>query len=159
MALVKIGLTEYYDINYITTDLPALEQVLESRLEKMLQTLGEQAADSYESSFTAKKILEWSYTDELPKNIAGFDLFINPHQPVKTINGSYIIIDYCDFAAASNLVVFYNVYRDEFFSELRVKLTPRMLGLFDERDLDQLAKKMKNNLQPVLQGLRAEVGG
>lgn len=37
--------------------------------------------------------MDWEYIDNLPKEIDGFKLFINPKEPVKIINGSYIIID------------------------------------------------------------------
>ena len=50
-----------------------------------------------------KAIMDWEYIDNLPKEIDGFKLFINPKEPVKIINGSYIIIDYCDFSKETDL--------------------------------------------------------
>jgi len=154
LARVTVGLTEFYDISFITTTLAALEEALATRLEKTLICLSE---DRYESIFSAKKIMEWSYIDQLPLEHAGFGLFINPKQPVKTINGSYIVIDYSDFASASSLIVYYNVYRDEFFGELRLQQKPQMIGLFDARELDQLAIKLEESLCSVLDSLRGEI--
>lgn len=157
LARVTIGLTEYYDVSFITTSLAALETALTERLEQTLEGLANPATREYESIFRAKKILEWPYAANLPVELAGFTLYISPRQTVKTINGSYIIIDYSDFRAASNLNIYYNIYRDEFFGELRLRRTPRMINMFDAKELPDLAEKLTANLSPALESLRAEI--
>lgn len=157
LARVTIGLTEYYDVSFITTSLVALETALTERLEQTLEVLANPATREYESIFRAKKILEWPYAANLPVELAGFTLYISPRQTVKTINGSYIIIDYSDFRAASNLNIYYNIYRDEFFGELRLRRTPRMINMFDAKELPDLAEKLTANLSPALESLRAEI--
>ncbi|MBP2653745.1 MAG: hypothetical protein H6Q73_1314 [Firmicutes bacterium] len=154
LVLVKVGLTEFYDISFITPDINVMEKNLRMRLEPTLLDLSGTQEREYESIFRAKNILEWPYTAKLPDEVAGFKLFINPQQALKAINGSYIIVDYSDFTAASNLLIYYNVYRDEFFGELRLRMTPMMTGLFDARELDELANKMDTNLISSLDSLR-----
>jgi hypothetical protein len=158
LAKATVGLTEYYDVSFITTSFVTLELALAERLQHTLASLANPAARGYESIFRAKKILEWPYAADLPDELAGFILFISPQQTVKTINGSYVIIDYSDFKAASNLNIYYNVYRDEFFGEIRLRQTPRMISLFDAKELPDLAEKLKVNLSPTLESLRREIG-
>lgn len=155
LARVTLGLTEYYDVAFIVTSLASLEKVLEAKLQATLENLA--GCRQYESIFRAKKILEWPYGGELPGELAGFRLFITPRQPVPIINGSYIIIDYSDFAAASNFNIFYNVYRDEFFGQYILDNTPHTTGLFDARDLSDLTDKLEKNLQPLLSELRQRI--
>ena len=155
LARITVGLNEFCDVSFICTDLAGLEKILAAKLDATLADMG--GSRQYESIFRAKKILEWPYTDQLPEEIAGFRLFVTPRQPLKTINGSYVIIDYSDFASASNLIVSYNVYRDEFFGELRFRKTPHMIGIFDARELGELAGILDHNLQPVLEELRGRI--
>jgi hypothetical protein len=157
LARINIGLTEFFDISFITTDLAALEKVLTGRLAATLDSIAAGGDRQYESIFRDKKILEWAYGAGLPAEMAGFSLFIAPRQALKTINGSYIIIDYSDFAAASNLAVCYNIYRDEFFGGMRLNHAPRMTALFDARELDELADKLNVNLEPTLRALRDQI--
>ena len=156
-ARITLGLSEYYDVSFITTELASLERILKERLEHTLERLADPASKNYESIFRNKKILEWHFIGELPDRVAGFELFITPKEPVKIINGSYIIIDYSDFNTASNLIIYYNVYRDEFFGELRMRRSPRMINQFDAKELVDLTDKLKSNLAPVLSSLRTEI--
>jgi hypothetical protein len=152
LARVAVGLNEFYDISFICSDFAGLEKTLAAKLPSALDRLGEDR--QYESIFRAKKILEWPFGAQLPGEIAGFRLFIRPARPLKTINGSYVILDYSDFGAASNLSVSYNVYRDEFYGQQHFHRTPQMLAAFDARDLGELASRLDQNLQPALQALR-----
>lgn len=155
LAKVTIGLNEYYDVAFIVTSLDALEKLLAAKLAATLDALA--GKEDFESIFRAKKILEWPYGRELPGELAGFGLFIAPERPVRFINGSYIIIDYSDFAAASNLNICYNVYRDEFFGQYRLENTPFSTGLFDARELGELAGKLEDHLRPALADLRRRI--
>ena len=161
LARVTVGLSEYYDVSFIAgrpggpgtgpcpTDWSGLSPTLANPRQR-----------EYESIFRGKHILEWSHAARSCRSeLAGFRLFIRPSEAVKTINGSYIVIDYSDFALASNLAIYYNIYRDEFFGEVRVNHAPRMINLFDARELAELADKLDAGLEPALTGLRREIGG
>ncbi|SDF47944.1 hypothetical protein [Sporolituus thermophilus] len=152
-----IGLTEFYDIRFIADDLNTFETLLAANMEQSLRSLAGFDQTSLCSVFRAKKIIEWPFGGQLPEKVAGFDLFIRPTEPVRGINGSYIIIDYSDFAAESGLLIFYNIYRDEFFGELRVRRTPQVVSAFDAKTLAELEENIKANLQITLQNLRKQL--
>ncbi len=154
-----VGLTELCDIRFFAPDLAMFEKILTERLKKTLHQLAFFDPDSVCAQFKLKKILEWSYVTRLPEQIAGFGLFITPEKPIKTLNGSYVIIDYSDFAADSNLTVNYNIFRDEFFSEIRLKRVPIMTTAFDARTLPELEARLNDNLIQSIEGVRLQLGG
>lgn len=154
LCKVIIGLNEYYDVNFIAADLPGLETVLSSKMEKLLMGLERFDPKQLGSIFQEKKILEWTYAAKLPKEAAGFHLFIRPDAPIKVLNGSFILIDYSDFTAESHLVICYNVFRDDFYGEIHLRRLPQMSGLFDAKTLSELAEQLEANLLPVLQDMR-----
>lgn len=153
MAHTVIGLFDFCDIQFITTDLTTFERMLTERMDSVLRNLREFDPGVLGSVFTAKQIMQWDWSS-LPESLFGFNLFIRPSSPLKTINGSYILIDYCDFAEESNLTVYYNIYRDEFFSERRVRRLPEMLTVFDAKNLADLTEKLKMGLFPELEKMR-----
>lgn len=155
LVRLVVGLNEFCDVSFISPDLASLETVLAAKLTDALDSLA--GSRQYDSIFRAKKIIEWPYGNELPAEIDGFRLFIAPARPLKTVNGSYAIIDYSDFAAASSFSICYNIYRDEFFGQLRLRRTPQTIGTFDTRDLGELAAKLKQDLQPTLAKLRRSI--
>jgi len=157
LSKVTIGLNEYYDINFIASDLPALEVILCSKMETLLTSLNWFDPKRLGSIFHEKKILEWPYGKQLPEEIAGFQLYIRPSEPIKILNGSFVVIDYSDFATESNLVICYNVFRDDFYGEMRLRRLPQMSGLFDAKTLPELAEKLETNLVPVLENMRIQL--
>ncbi|SMC74252.1 hypothetical protein [Sporomusa malonica] len=152
-----IGLTEFCDISFFTANIAALEKLLRERMEKTLCGLAQFDANCLCAQFASKKILEWPYALQLPKNLAGFELFITPQEPFKGLNGSYVIIDYSDFATESNLVVNYNIFRDQFFSEIRLRRTPIPTAEFDAKTLPELEGRLNDNLNPMLEKLRLKL--
>lgn len=159
MVSIMIGLTEYRDMFFIVTSLDSLEKVLQERMERTIQDLAIFNPVSLGGVFNSKKILEWPYRNKLQPEIAGFTLFIKPNEPIRGINGSYIIIDYSDFSSESNFVVFYNVFRDEFFAEIRIRRTPQMTSLFDAKNLPELAEKLDEKLPDILKEMRRQITG
>ena len=147
-----IGLFTFCDIQYISTNLAAFEQILKEWLSRTLEELTVFNKTQLGSPFIAKNILDRNFM--LPEQLCGFELFIRPDRPLKIINGSFIIIDYSDFAAESSLTVYYNIYRDEFFSERRIHRLPQIVTDFDSRTVDDLAEKLSIRLQPALSDLR-----
>ncbi|MDF2502099.1 MAG: hypothetical protein K0Q77_2813 [Anaerosporomusa subterranea] len=147
-----IGLFDFCDIQYISPDLAAFEEILKERLSGTLQALAVFNKSELGSIFITKNILEKNFM--LPEDISGFELFIRPEQPVKIVNGSFIIIDYSDFSSESNLTIYYNIYRDEFFCERRIRRLPQIVTDFDSKTVDELAEKLTVRLQPVLFDLR-----
>lgn len=155
IARVTIGLTEFCDIRFIVGSREALEKVLREKLDNTLKDLAYFNINNIDCIVQEKKIVDWSYIQQLPKKIGDFTLFIAPNEPVKVINGSYILVDYCDFNSESNLTIYYNIFRDEFFGEVRVKRSPRMTADFDAKTLDELEEKLKERLVNTLDSITA----
>jgi hypothetical protein len=156
-ARTVIGLTEYFDVNFIVGEIQQLEGLLVQRLKDVLTNLSYFDKENIDSIVHEKEIMDWSYGEELPPKLLGFELFIKPDEPVKVINGSYIILDYSDFNARSNLTIYYNIFRDEFFGETRMNGTPTMLAVFDTKNFEDLRKIIKNQLASVLENLRRQI--
>ncbi|AIF51178.1 hypothetical protein [Pelosinus sp. UFO1] len=156
-ARTVIGLMEYYDVNFIVGDIERLESLLVERLRAVLTSLASFTRENLDSILLDKKVIEWPYNKELQQNLFGFELFIRPDEPIKIINGSYIILDYSDFKTESNLAIYYNIFRDEFFGETRIRRTPTMAAVFDANNLDDLQEALASNLTSVLESLRAQI--
>lgn len=90
----------------------------------------------------------------MPETLEGYQLFIKPQQPVKINNGSYIIIDYVDFTHASDVTIYYNMYRDEFFGEARIHSIPDVTYDFDSNELVELQEKLEKHLVPRMREAR-----
>lgn len=152
--LVIIGLTEFCAIEYISESLAQLEHILRQKFALLIGDLSRFHREHINSIVTDKKIMEWNYIPQLPKQLEGFELFISPAEPVKVINGSYVVIDYCDFEIESNFIIYYNMFRDEFFGEARIRRIPEVTYAYDSSELDQLAAKLDEKLQNTLKDIR-----
>lgn len=157
LCKVIIGLNEFYDVNFIASELGGLEVILNSKMKNLLMSLEQFQPSQISSIFREKKILEWDYISRLPQEIAKFSLYIRPDAPVKVLNGSFIIIDYSDFAEESNLIICYNVFRDDFYGEIRLRRLPQMSNRFDAKTLPELAERLEAHLVPVLENMRTEL--
>lgn len=157
IARVTIGLSEFCDIAFITPNLEKLTAMLETRMDATLKQLAVFDASILDCILHDKKIMEWEYEQELPEEIAGFSLFIRPSQPIKGINGSYIVLDYSDWETESNLMLYYNMYRDEFFGEIRMQRTPQMAAEFECKTLPDLKTVLATHLRPKLEKMRQEL--
>jgi hypothetical protein len=154
LARWNIGLLEFCDVNFIAPEINALQRILEARLSATLHSMDVFDPASLGSVFINKKILDWPFAAELSPEIAGFSLFTRPTKPLKALNGSFVIIDYSDFTERTNLLIYYNIYRDDFYGELVFQGTPQMTTAFDTKSLAELEEKLKNNLEPVMLNMR-----
>ena len=142
---------------YISESLDKLERILKERFDNLLGDIYNFKREHISSIIEDKAIMDWEYIDNLPKEIDGFKLFINPKEPVKIINGSYIIIDYCDFSKESNFIIYYNVFRDEFFGEARLHRIPEVTYEYDCSELKDLESLLAKNLQSTLHKIRERI--
>lgn len=157
LVRIVIGLTEFCEISFITPDFAFFEKVLTERMETTLRQLAHFDPESLCAQFTQKKVLEWPYRTELPAQFGGFTLFVSPEKPFKGLNGSYVIIDYSDFVTESNLTINYNIFRDEFFGEIRLRRIPIMTSDFDSTTLTELETKLGEHLIHTLEDLRLKL--
>lgn len=151
---LKIGLIEFCRIEFITSSLAEFEELLKAQFEQMLHDMAEFNPATLSSIVVDKKILTWEAGQELPAEKEGFSLFIRPQEPVKINNGSYIVIDYVNFALESSFTVYYNIYRDEFFAEARIWNIPDVSYEFDASDLEELEEKLRSRMTARLQQVR-----
>ncbi|WP_303105486.1 hypothetical protein [uncultured Mitsuokella sp.] len=151
---VKIGLIEFCRIEFITAKFDVFEALLRAQFETVLAGLAQFDPASIGSIVRDKKIMTWEAAKELPETLEGFTLYIRPAEPVKINNGSYIVIDYVDFTLESSVTVYYNIYRDEFFSEARIWNIPDVNYDFDSGTLSELEERLQTYLVPRLQEVR-----
>ena len=151
---LKIGLIEFARIEFITAKLPVFEELLVAQFEQVLKDMAQFNPATLSSIVKGLNLPEWQYGLDLPAENEGFELFIRPAEPVKINNGSYIVIDYVDFTLASSFTVYYNIYRDEFFSEARIWNIPDVNYDFDSSDLRELEEKLSSRMPARLQQVR-----
>jgi hypothetical protein len=155
----EAGMTSFCNNEFIAEKLEDAETLLKERFMRHLARLEKFNAADIDSIVVEKKILEWHYLDKIPKEIEGFKLFLVPQEPLKVLNGSYIVFDYSDFAAESNFVIYYNIFRDEFFGEAKIHGIPDMTYDFDSHELKDLEKLLDEHLREHLQLIRAKIEG
>ena len=151
---VKLGLIEFCRIEFITADLAVFEKLLRRDLDAMLHDMVEYNPNSVGCIVREKGILAWEGAKRLPQELEGFTLFVHPDEPVKITNGSYVLIDYADFALESSFTIYYNIYRDEFFGEARICNIPDVNYDFDASELPELEERLKDRLRPRLREVR-----
>lgn len=151
---VGYGLTEFCRIDCIAAGRDEFEALLRRYLEEILQEMAAERVENIGSFVLKKNIMNYDFGDLLPEELEGFQLFIRPSAPVPITNFSYIIIDYENFELESNVTIYYNVLRDEFFGEARICRIPTMSYQFDAGTLDGLTEKLRANLIPRLQYVR-----
>ena len=150
----RIGLTEFCLTNFFTEDFETFQRLLNTQLGSVLKNLRDLKSKGLNRLLSEKKIDAWTYGLDLPTTLEGFELFISPAAPVEVTNGSFIIINYVDFAINSDFVLYYNIYIDEFSGERRLNGAPHVIYTFDAKTLDELTDKLKNNLADELKNIR-----
>ena len=156
---VQIGLVEFCHIEFVTGSFLEFERLLRQHFENVLHDMAEFRAETITSLLLDKGIMEWEYGKKLPERMEGFHLFIRPAEPVRVNNGSYIIFDYVDFSIASNFDIYYNIFRDEFFGEARIRNIPVVTYSFDSCELMELEAKLDTHMVPYLKEIRQRAEG
>ena len=156
---VRIGLTEFCRIEFIAPNLAAFEELMRAQFGSALHGLAEFDPASISSIVQEKRLGDWEYGKHLPETLEGYELFLRPAEPLRITNGSYIVFDYSDFSIESNFIIYYNMFRDEFFGEARIRNIPEMNYVFDSKDLDELEEKLEAHLVPRLREVRERAGG
>lgn len=150
----KIGLTEFCLTNFFTEDFKTFQALLDTHLDSVIKNLRGLQTKKLNNFLLEKKIDSWAYGRNLPATLEGFELFINPAAPVEVTNGSFIVINYVDFAINSDFILYYNIYSDEFSGETRINGAPHISYAFDAKTLKDLETKLKENLVSELSAIR-----
>ena len=152
----NFGFNEFCLVELITEDSAQFVEILQNELKNLIKSIDE--FDGDENYFVEQKnISQWSYAEELQSNLENFNLFINPKKYLEVTNGSFVIINYCDFEINSDLAIYYNIFSDNFGSEARINGVPTVIYDFDSEDLNELEDRLKNNLTNQLKNIRAEI--
>ena len=151
---VGIGLIEFCRMEFITGSIESFDRLLREQFDALARWMSEFHAEKLGSILRATHILEWAYGSRLPESLEGFELFICPAEPVEITNGSYVIIDYSDFGLESSLSIYYNMFRDEFFGEARIRRIPDVSYLFDSKTLEELEARLEEHLSSRLREIR-----
>lgn len=100
-----------------------------------------------------KGFVNWKYETLLPARIETYERVIEPKNPITGLNGSYIIAAYQCKDREAAMIFFYNVYRDEYYGEMRSKGIPLIMHKYDSQTIDEFSKALKSNLEKDLQDL------
>ena len=148
---VAIGLTEFCLTEFFTGSFERFTKILSAKLDAAIENLTAPVTDSL---LAEKNFANWEYAKTLPKNIEGFELFVAPDNPAKITNGSYILLNYSDFATASDFTIFYNVYTENFTGESKIRLVPHVSYLFDAVTLKELEAALEKNLAAEIHNIK-----
>ena len=150
---LQIGSFEFCIEECISSSLENFEQMLRKRFDDILYGMINFDYNKIEFMLKNTDLFKWDYSSLLPNHIGEFELFIFPSQPLHITNGSYVIIDYECFGLQSNFAIYYNIFRDEFFSDARIAGTPDINYEFDSQTLDELQEKLANHLENQLRAI------
>ncbi len=157
MLRVRVGLVEFCDVRFIHPDRERFEAVLKNSLFSLLDLLQCCIPERMETLFRNKKLHEWDYESFLPQQLHGFTRVLCPQNCVQVTNGSYLILDYSDYACVSSLRFFYNVFRDDFFAESLFQGVPEATAVFDVKNLADLEARLRKSLADSLLNLRGRI--
>ena len=145
-----MGLNEYRDIRFIYKQRDIFEREVGVHIKSVLAEMSSPEHRKHVYIVDEKGIPNWEYGNNLPAKIGSFELYIKPCEVIRHINGSFIFVDYSDFERKDQLVIMYNVLRDEIFAELKVAGVFRTLRTFDCRSLKELEEKLEKHLKETL---------
>jgi hypothetical protein len=97
--------------------------------------------------------MTWDYSRVLPESIGEYKRLVEPHRPLLGLNGSYIICVYEWKEKERGILFFYNMYRDEYYGELRDKGIPGIVHQYDAKTTAELEKKIQEHLKKDMETL------
>lgn len=153
MLRCDFGLNSFFDPRFIARSRGEFESVLRDDLVKRVSDM---ARGAYGYVLENSGILEWECKKFLPDKVAGFELYITPDAPVAIINGSYVLVDYSDFAKGAQFIILYNELKDCFFAEKIVQKAVETTTKFDAKKLKELAGRLEG-LEEYLAEFRHEI--
>ena len=147
---INFGFNSFCLSDFFTTDFNVFVEKLKNKLPDLLEYYSSDV-NSDDELILAKNFKSWQYGNKLPNKINDFELFIKPAMPFEITNGSFVIIDYCNFETKSDFVVYYNLYRDDYGAEFRTNGVTNVLSEFDTDDLKVLQSQLELHLNKYLQ--------
>lgn len=152
-----IGMLEFALIEFITSDFAMFRAMVEERLPRIIRDYYVERSRNFSVMLKQKGIPDVRWDDFLPEEYKGFRCLIRPHEAVRIINGSYMILSYYQKESKSGLSVMYNILRDDFFAERRIHNFPNLVHDFDGSSLDGLKHSLQQRLLPVLDRISDDI--
>ena len=100
-----------------------------------------------------KGFMAWDYSRYFPPAIGHYERIIEPSAPLLGLNGSYIISAYECREKETGILFFYNMYRDEYYGELRAKGIPGIIHQYDAKNIENLEREIEKSLSKDLENL------
>ena len=153
-VIVKnLGLHTFRDDRFFTRDKDKFAEVVLNKLTSLLQEMGKSKVKQMGYESEVMGFNEWEDWKTLPKQIGNFELYITPDNPLEYINGSWVILDYSDFANGNQLMFLYNSFRNELFAEMKKGHLPLTTEEFNANSLEALSALIKEKLEKTLTAL------
>ena len=156
-----VGLHTFRDERYFCRDRERFGQMLWTQLPELIRNVDRKTL--HKMPFEAAELCfeKWEFWRSLPRELEGYELFITPDNPLPYINGSFIFLDYTDFAGGNQIYFSYNIFRDELFAEMRSHNLPLTTESFDVKanvpagdKLAALEQHLRERLQETLLSLK-----
>lgn len=156
-----VGLHTFRDERYFCRDRERFGQMLWTQLPELIRNVDRKTL--HKMPFEAAELCfeKWEFWRSLPRELEGYELFITPDNPLPYINGSFIFLDYTDFAGGNQIYFSYNIFRDELFAEMRSHNLPLTTESFDVKanvpagdKLAALEQHLRERLQETLVSLK-----
>ncbi len=109
--------------------------------------------ERFTSEYIRKKLPEWEFHEILPETIGAFQLDITPDKAIMGINGSYIVGTYVLPESRTGIILYYNVYRDEFFCEMMKEGVPVVSHALDAKELKEWEVLLQEKLASLCENL------
>lgn len=109
--------------------------------------------ERFTSEYIRKKLPEWDFQAILPERIGSFVRDITPDKAIMGINGSYIVATYVLPKSRTGMILYYNVYRDEFFCEMMKEGVPVVSHDLDAKELKEWEGVLQEKLASLCENL------
>ena len=99
----------------------------------------------------AKGFMKWDYEKVMPERMGQYKRIIKPVNPVEGLNGSFIIGAYECRERNIGVLFFYNIYREEYYGELRAGGIPVIVH--DATTINEFSSHLEAYLEKDLEML------
>lgn len=100
-----------------------------------------------------KGFMAWDYEEVFPETIGAYRRVIDPARPLLGLNGSYVICAYECREKETGILFFYNMYRDEYYGELRAGGIPGIIHQYDAKTVETFEETLRKHLKKDLEEL------
>ena len=156
-----VGLHTFRDERYFCRDRERFGQMLLTQLPELIRNVDRKTLHKMPFEAVELGFEKWEFWRSLPRELEGYELFITPDNPLPYINGSFIFLDYTDFAGGNQIYFSYNIFRDELFAEMRSHNLPLTTESFDVKanvpagdKLAALEQHLRERLQETVVSLK-----